>query len=243
MPYDRTGPLKPIKWYKDLATKKGRFEAGALLVEGSRAIRQIVSSSPHELLEILSTQPLPAIYRKYAQRLITGSQLHSICSTKTPQEIAAVVRLPADTYSDRLPGKPGAKILLLEDVQDPGNVRLYTAAKDKFSIEFERREETGEGKAKKVQTRWEVLATAKREPAPAAWQELRIAWKGKDLKLSLGGKEVLTAALPEPFIPPMGRGREIQDNQLGTRPPTMTFGPVSGAVMDDLVTAHQPGAI
>ncbi len=91
-------------------------------MEGSRAIRQIVSSSPHELLEILSTQPLPAIYRKYAQRLITGSQLHSICSTKTPQEIAAVVRLPADTYSDRLPGKPGAKILLLEDVQDPGNV-------------------------------------------------------------------------------------------------------------------------
>ena len=117
-----------------------------------------------------------------------------------------------------------------------------SAAKDKFTVEFERREETGEGKAKKVQTRWEVLATAKREPAPAAWQELRIAWKGKDLKLSLGGKEVLAAALPEPFVPPMGRGREIQDNQLGTRPPTMTFGPVSGAAMDELVTAHQPGA-
>ncbi|MGA2159383.1 MAG: RNA methyltransferase [Dehalococcoidia bacterium] len=122
MPYDRAGPLKPIKWYKDLATKKGRLEAGAFLVEGSRAIQQIISSGPHGLLEILSTKQLPSIYGKYAQRLVTESQLHSICSTKTPQEIAAVVRLPADTYSDRLPDKPGAKILLLEDIQDPGNV-------------------------------------------------------------------------------------------------------------------------
>lgn len=122
MPYDRTDPLKPIKWYKDLATKKGRLEAGAFLVEGSRAIQQIIVSSPDSLLEILSTKRLPSIYARYAQRLVTESQLHSICSTKTPQEIVAVVRLPVDTYSGRLPDKPGAKILLLEDVQDPGNV-------------------------------------------------------------------------------------------------------------------------
>jgi TrmH family RNA methyltransferase len=33
----------------------------------------------------------------------------------------AVVRLPLDTYSDSLPEITGDKILLLEDVQDPGN--------------------------------------------------------------------------------------------------------------------------
>ena len=122
MPYDRTNPLKPIKWYKDLDTKKGRFEAGAFLVEGSRAIQQIISSSPDDLLEIVSTKPLPSSYGKYAQRLVTESQLHSICSTMTPQEIVAVIRLPADTYSDHLPDKTGSKILLLEDIQGPGNV-------------------------------------------------------------------------------------------------------------------------
>ncbi|MHB8086245.1 MAG: hypothetical protein ACYDHZ_10490, partial [Dehalococcoidia bacterium] len=80
MPYDRTDPLKPIKWYKDLAIKKGRLEAGAFLVEGSRAIQQVIGSAPDEILEILSTKPLPALYGKYAQRLVTESQLHSICS-------------------------------------------------------------------------------------------------------------------------------------------------------------------
>jgi len=90
-------------------------------VEGSRAIQQIISSNPDEILEILSTKPLPALYGKYAQRLVTESQLHSICSAKTPQETVAVVRLPVDCYSDHLPDKLGAKILLLEDIQDPGN--------------------------------------------------------------------------------------------------------------------------
>ena len=113
---DRANPLKPIKWYKDLATKKGRLAAGAFLVEGTRAIQQIISSSPDDLLEIVSTKQLPSFYGKYAQRLVTESQLHSICSTQTPQETVAVVRLPVDTYSDHLPDNIGTKILLLEDV-------------------------------------------------------------------------------------------------------------------------------
>ena len=122
MPYDRTNPLKPIKWYKDLSEKKGRLAAQAFLVEGTRAIKQIISSSPDDILEILSTGPMHDSYGKYPQRIITESQIRSICSTRTPQETVAVVRLPMDSYSDRLPDKLGAKILLLEDVQDPGNV-------------------------------------------------------------------------------------------------------------------------
>ncbi len=102
--------------------KKGRLAATAFLVEGTRAIQQISSSSPDEVLEILSTKQLPSFYGKYAQRLVTESQLHSICSTTTPQETVAVVRLPVDTYSDHLPDNIGTKILLLEDIQDPGNV-------------------------------------------------------------------------------------------------------------------------
>jgi TrmH family RNA methyltransferase len=114
--------LKPIKWYKSLATRKVRLEAGAFLIEGDRAIKQIISSNPDDIIEILSTEELSPFYRKYPRRLVTDSQLRSICSTKTPQGIAAVVRLPLDTYSDRLPDDTGDKILLLEDVQDPGNV-------------------------------------------------------------------------------------------------------------------------
>ncbi len=122
MPDDRTGPLKPIKWYKNLASSKERLEAKAFLVEGTRAINQVISSKPDEIIEILSTGDLPPAYSDYAVRVVTERQLHSISSTKTPQSTIAVVHLPLEIYTDHLPDDTGAKILLLEDIQDPGNV-------------------------------------------------------------------------------------------------------------------------
>ena len=87
-------PLKPLKWYKKLATGKGRLESGAFLVEGDRAIRQIISSQPDAIIEIVAAAEPPTLYRNYPLRLITSEQLHSISTTRTPQGIIAVVRQP-----------------------------------------------------------------------------------------------------------------------------------------------------
>ena len=122
MPDERTGSLKPLKWYKDLATREGRMESGAFLVEGARAIGQVAGSHPTEISEILFTSELPPAYQKFSNLRLTDSQLRSICASRTPQGTAAVVRMPVETYSDKLPGKAGSRILLLEDIQDPGNV-------------------------------------------------------------------------------------------------------------------------
>jgi TrmH family RNA methyltransferase len=114
--------LKPLKWYKKLATKKGRVEAGAFLVEGERAVEQIATAHPDQILEIIATNELPQRYRNYSIRSLTKSQFRSISTSKTPQGTMALVRLPVDLYSHRLPEQRGNKILLLEDIQDPGNV-------------------------------------------------------------------------------------------------------------------------
>jgi RNA methyltransferase, TrmH family len=119
---DKTYPLKPIQWYKDLSMTKKRLEAKVFLVEGSRAIKQIIDNNPRKLVEILTSDEPSPLYQKYPQRQLTDHQLLSISSTKTPQGTIAVVRLPTDSYSDCLPGDLGSRILLLEDVQDPGNV-------------------------------------------------------------------------------------------------------------------------
>ena len=128
-------PLKPLKWYKDLSTRKGRLAAGAFLVEGPRAIGQVIMSSPGSIIEILYTGEQPSIYDKYVLRLLTDTQMQSIGSARTSQGIIAVVRLPDDTDSDRLPGEAGRRILLLEDIQDPGNVGtlIRTAAAFDYS--------------------------------------------------------------------------------------------------------------
>jgi TrmH family RNA methyltransferase len=128
-------PLKPLKWYKSLVTIKGRLEAGAFLIEGDRAIKQIIGSHPEEIVEIISIENPSTVYRNYPLRLVTESQFRSICSTRTPQGILAIVRIPADTHADHLPQSTGNRILLLEDIQDPGNVGtlIRTAAAFDFS--------------------------------------------------------------------------------------------------------------
>ncbi len=135
MPGKREPQLKPLTWYKKLATKKGREEAGAFLVEGQRAIEQITTAHPDQILEIITTRELPGRYRNYSIQSLTENQFRSICTSKTPQGTMALVRLPADLYSHRLPEQRGNKVLLLEDIQDPGNVGtlIRTAAAFDFS--------------------------------------------------------------------------------------------------------------
>ncbi|MFH1639944.1 MAG: hypothetical protein ABIB93_06530, partial [Chloroflexota bacterium] len=116
-PEQRNAPLKPLKWYKKLANHKGRLEAEAFLVEGERAIQQIMGSRPEAILEIITVEGLPNAHPDYSVRVFTESQFRTIASTRTPQGIMAVVRIPAETYSDTLPEHTGTRILLLEDIQ------------------------------------------------------------------------------------------------------------------------------
>jgi len=114
-------PETSLKHYRQLATGKGRQETGAFLVEGEKAIKQIATGNPDAILEILTvSEPSPA-YRQYPIRTITEKQCRYVCSTQTPQGIAAVVRIPEEIYTDRLPDNPGRHVLLLDDIQDPGN--------------------------------------------------------------------------------------------------------------------------
>jgi TrmH family RNA methyltransferase len=113
--------LKPLKWYKSLSTRKGRLSAGAFLVEGGRAVSQVVLARPGDIEEILVVNDKSSQYSGFTVRSLTESQFNTISSTRTPQGIAAVVKTPADIYTDKAPSDIGDKILLLEDIQDPGN--------------------------------------------------------------------------------------------------------------------------
>ncbi|MFC1950790.1 TrmH family RNA methyltransferase [Chloroflexota bacterium] len=114
--------LKPLKWYKKLSGKKERLDASAFLVEGPRAVAQIMASAPGSIMEILATDDVVESYSDYNTRLVTDSQLNSICFSQHPQGPVAVVRLPDRVYSGDIPSNTGNRLLLFEDVQDPGNV-------------------------------------------------------------------------------------------------------------------------
>jgi TrmH family RNA methyltransferase len=128
-------PLKSLKWYRELADRKGRLKNGAFLVEGDKAIRQVMAGHPDTIIEVLTVAEPPPEYRNYPVRLVTASQFRYISSTQTPQGTAAVVRIPEDIYSPALPPDTGGRILLLEDIQDPGNTGtlIRTAAALNYS--------------------------------------------------------------------------------------------------------------
>jgi len=133
--YKKENLLKPLSWYKKLVDKKARLEAGAFLLEGERGISQVLNSSPDSIIEIISVNEPLEDYKNYNHRIVTESQIKSISSTITPQGIIAVVKLPQEVYSGKLPQEPGNRILILEHIQDPGNVGtlIRTAAAFNFS--------------------------------------------------------------------------------------------------------------
>ena len=96
-------PEKSLKWYRQLADKKGRLETGLFLVEGEKAIQQIVASHPDAITEIISVEEPPSDFRNYPVRTVTASQFRYISSVQTPQGIMAVVKIPQDIYSPKLP--------------------------------------------------------------------------------------------------------------------------------------------
>ena len=128
-------PLKSLKWYRKLAARKGRLEAGAFVVEGERAVRQLVDGHADEIIEIIAVDRAPASFRALPCRLLAEDQFAGISQTRSPQGILAVVSLPAEAYSAKPPPEPGGRLLLLEDIQDPGNVGglIRTAAAFGFS--------------------------------------------------------------------------------------------------------------
>jgi len=114
--------LIPLKSYKRLSSARGRFELGAFLVEGKRAVYHILESFPETVVELLLSEGSQSPAINCQIRFLTDRQFHSISQMETPQKIMAVVRLPQEAYADTLPNEPGQKVLLLEDIQDPGNV-------------------------------------------------------------------------------------------------------------------------
>jgi TrmH family RNA methyltransferase len=126
---------KSLKWYRELADKKARMSAGAFLVEGEKAIRQVLENQPESVAEVLSVGEPPLELRQYPVRQVSASQFEYVSHARTPQGLAAVVKIPHDTYSTEVPANPGDKVLLLEDIQDPGNAGtlIRTAAAFAFS--------------------------------------------------------------------------------------------------------------
>ena len=102
--------------WRSLKDKKGREEQHAFLVEGVRIVREALESS-FPVRAVLLREDFRPDYPVPEEKcfLLPDAVFRSVCDTKTPQGIAAVLSPEAKEAS-------GPRLLALDGVQDPGNV-------------------------------------------------------------------------------------------------------------------------
>ncbi|MGA9173974.1 MAG: RNA methyltransferase [Thermoactinomyces sp.] len=119
-----------VKQWKKLKTKKGRSQQGALFIEGEHLIEEALNAKIPFLAVLLEqgkVEVMEPILRRFPEQVpvyeLVPTLFHRLVETETPQGIAAVIRLPewspASLFS---PQKQEATYLLLDAIQDPGNL-------------------------------------------------------------------------------------------------------------------------
>ena len=118
-----------ISW-RSLKDKKGRDAAGAFLVEGPKMVSEALNSLFQVKTFLLREGyappfPLPPDIPAFT---LPEYVFRSVCDTKTPQGIAAVIQ------SFHLPLK-GSRLLALDGIQDPGNLGTIIRTADAAGFE------------------------------------------------------------------------------------------------------------
>lgn len=122
-----------VKDWKKLLTKKGRDQSGQYLLEGAHLIEEALKTD--EIIEIMVRSNYTAFeferLKKFPVTLISEEISQSISATETPQGIFAVCKKRAAGVDLAI----HRKLLLLDGVQDPGNIGTMIRTADAAGID------------------------------------------------------------------------------------------------------------
>ena len=123
---------KHLKWIKSLHQKKNRDLEQCFIVEGVKICDEVMQNHPLRIKYIICTnEHLEQISTKLHAKTYTLSpaELSRISTLKTPNAILLVLHKETKLKFDR-----SKKVILLDDVQDPGNLGTLLRTADWFGI-------------------------------------------------------------------------------------------------------------
>jgi TrmH family RNA methyltransferase len=113
-----------------LKDKTGRINAQEYIIEGYHLLEEALKTN--NVVKIFSTDKSVLKYDNIIQYQVTDQIIKKLASSKTPQNVIAVVKMDnyhLDDYS------PINKVILLDDISDPGN--LGTVIRTSASLGFD----------------------------------------------------------------------------------------------------------
>jgi len=125
-----------INLLKSLQQKKFRREEGYFLVEGHKSIAEFINS-PYRVEAVYHTPAFDSKVLNLSQKInlceISVTDLEKISSLKAPQEVIAKIAMPEwPVLSQNM--LTGQFLLVLDGIQDPGNMGTIIRIADWFGI-------------------------------------------------------------------------------------------------------------
>lgn len=120
-----------IKYIKSLQLKKNRDAAQTLYLEGETLVKDLVTYFPHLVLQLVMDEASATEFQDCGLPILIGSQkeLEKISQLKTPKKVNALVNYPKTEAWDET-----SKVLLLDQIQDPGNLGSIIRSADWYGI-------------------------------------------------------------------------------------------------------------
>ncbi len=136
--------INKIKFINSLKQKKNRKQHSLFIIEGEKMVDELIDShfDIHSVYALKSWiierglapgKVLRANAQKFALYEIKGPELERISSLATPNKVLALARMPSCTIEGYNPAK--SITLMLDKVQDPGNLGTLIRSADWFGVD------------------------------------------------------------------------------------------------------------
>ncbi len=121
-----------VKYIQSLCHKKQRDQEGLFIAEGPRLVADLLSSD----MEVVNIYGTAAFFDEYqvkngAVKIVSADELSRISNLQTPNQVVAIVKQREPL---NLPVLTGTITLVLDGIQDPGNLGTILRIADWFGI-------------------------------------------------------------------------------------------------------------
>ena len=169
--------LQQVK--KLLSSRKAREEAGLFVADGTKLLQEAVKYCPGLETVILSDGVEAAVPGHVRIVRVPNDVMESISPMATPQGALFLCRLP-----EKRPFMPVAPMLLLDGIQDPGNLGTILRTADAMHVKVALLEGCADPYSHKV-VRSSMGAVFRTPPVSVSWEEAERACKNAGIPIGV----------------------------------------------------------